>query len=129
MVTQLYGDKINTPPRPAHEREAPPPQLLPTVEMRAAEPIKAPESLPPPRPAYPTPAPTPWLGRKPNALQAMVLGMLAAGAVFGGLALCGVALVWSHALSAVACVGLLLLGGYLLSAGIAYVVGASPQTA
>ena len=122
MVTQLYGDKINTPPGDDGPTDVddPSPQLLPTVEMRAADPLNGTE---------PTPLPTPWVARQPSGFHALALGVMFASAVFAGLAIFSFALVWGYALSGFAYLALLVLGGYLTSVGMAYVLTAKPDTA
>jgi hypothetical protein len=80
-------------------------------------------SMPPMRPIYPTP--NPWLqheARKPIALDSMMFGVAAAAAVLAGLATFAIAMVWAHSMSAGVRLTLMVIGGYLIAAGLAYVV-------
>jgi hypothetical protein len=85
------------------------------------------------RPNYPTPTPTPWRQRghveqrQPFALRGMMIGMIAAAGLFAGLALFSVALVWGDAMTQFARLALMILGGYLIAAGVAYVAAANPE--
>ncbi len=124
-TTLLYGEK---PAADIHARTqadddatadtlvTPPVRLLPTIELRAAH---VPETLPQPRPMYPTTSP--WRQPRSLALITLALGVAAAGAVFAGLAILAISMAWSHQITLLAQLGLMALGGYLVSAGVAYV--------
>jgi hypothetical protein len=88
---------------------------------------RMPTPTPPPmRPTYPTPSP--WV--QPSfALRGLVLGLVAAAVLFAGLAIFGIALAWSYALTTVAKLALMILGGYLIGAGVAYIVSVEPRAA
>lgn len=73
---------------------------------------------PPMGPIYP--APSPWA--KPPELRSLLLGLLAAGLLFAGLSLVGVAFAWSSTMTTLAQVALIIVGGYLIALGVAYVV-------
>jgi hypothetical protein len=115
-------------------REPPPPTsaaapsgVAPTAPEPPPSPGPAP-TLPPMRPIYPTPSPWGPRAPHPHAFRSLVLGLLAAAALFGGLTLFGIALAWSHAMTRFAHVALMVIGGYLVAAGVAYVVSRNPET-
>lgn len=146
MATLLYGDKPGCDVEPGNRADtadlalpapAPPyplsPSFVPPITPRVGtQPLAvAPVAVPvaPMRPPYPTPNPEPWLGhRVASLLPAVMLGVVAAAAVFAGLAVFGVALAWSSAMTLFAQVVLMVIGGYLISVGVAYVVAANAQT-
>jgi hypothetical protein len=66
---------------------------------------------------------------RPFALRGLMLGMAAAAAVFAGLALCSAAAVWGSAMTPFARICLMVVGGYLLAGGVAYVAAAHPEAA
>lgn len=142
MATLLYGDKPGCDveagnradaadlalPAPAPPFPLSPSFLPPTPPRVRTQPLAA--AATPMRPPYPTPNPEPWLGhRVASLLPAVMLGVVAAAAVFAGLAVFGVALAWSSAMTLLAQVVLMVIGGYLISVGVAYVVSARAQTA
>lgn len=104
--------------------------VAPSSMRNAAEsaPVAAtpPVSLVPPmRPTYPTPSP--WA--RPFALRGLVVGLIAAAVLFAGLAIFGIALAWSYSMTTFAQVALMVLGGYLISAGVAYIASVDTKAA
>ncbi|MDB4937618.1 MAG: hypothetical protein JWP87_4590 [Labilithrix sp.] len=115
MTTLLYGDKPGSDVEPGNRVDS------------STDPSDSP---PPPssvRPTYPTP--TPWHHRQPLAFRAIMIGLAAVAAVLVGLSMFSIALVWSNAMTQLAQVALMVAGGYLIAAGIAYVASAKPETA
>jgi len=125
MTTLLYGEKpcsdVEAGNRADLADAGPSPQ--PDVGVVAAVDVS---NLPPMRPKAPTPQP--WI-RPPFALRALMLGVAAAAAVFAGLALFGVAIAWSYAMTLFVQLTLMILGGLFVAAGVAYVASAHPETA
>ena len=127
MTTLLYGEQPEADVAPGNRADAENdpgasgthPRLLPTVELRAAEPVAH------PAPTYPEPSS--WLAPKPVALPSLMLGLAAIAAVFGGLALLAVMLAGSMA--PFARIGLGALAGYFLAMGIAIILSVQPQRA
>jgi hypothetical protein len=124
MTTLLYGEKPGTDVEVGNRVDTGPTSASSGIVPKAT----------PMRPNYPTPTPTPWLQRgrgveqrQPFALRGMMIGMMAAAGLFAGLALFSVALVWGYAMSQFAQLALMILGGYLIAAGVAYVAAANPE--
>jgi hypothetical protein len=118
MATVLYGEKPNADVEAGNRVDT----------FAAAGP--APErALAPEVSATPTvPSPPPVSPMSPPALRGLVLGLAAAGAVFAGLSLAGIALAWSNAMTSSAQLALLLVGGALVAAGVAYIASARPAS-
>ena len=113
MMTLLYGETPGSDVEPGNRVDSASSGIV--------------SKVPPLRPIDPTP--TPWARprrARPLALRGMMIGMAAVAAVFAGLALFSVALVWGVAMSQLAQISLMVIGGYLLAAGAAY-VAASPD--
>jgi len=144
MTTLLYGEKPGCDVAPGNRADtadaavpapAPPfltsPSFAPPPRSTTTQPLAA----TPVRPLYPTPHPDPWLARraaasfaeKNVALPAIMFGIAAAAAVFAGLAVVAVALAWSHSMTLLAQVALMVVGGYLISVGVGYVVSESAE--
>lgn len=128
MATLLYGEKPNTDVEAGNRADTadtvaqpaapyPPSPSFVSPSSRAGVASTVPD-LPPMRPMYPTPSP--W--GQPFALRGIVLGLVAAAVVFAGLSIFGIALAWSQAMTTFAHVGLMVLGGYLIGVGLAYIV-------
>jgi hypothetical protein len=115
MTTLLYGDKPGTDVEPGNRVDS-------STDVNAAPP--PPSSV---RPTYPTPSP--WVRRQPLAFRAIMIGLAAVAAVLAGLSMFSIALVWSYAMTQLAQVALMVIGGYLIAAGIAYVASARPEAA
>jgi len=95
----------------------------PTSAFAQDAPVSAPPVGPVHRPSYPTPSP--WGMPQPSVFSGLVMGLLAAAAMIGGLATVGVTLAWSSAIADVVEIGLMLVGGALLAVGIAYMSGSA----
>jgi hypothetical protein len=117
MTTLLYGDKPGCDVEPGNRVDS-------STDVCAVDAAPPPSSV---RPTYPTPMP--WHARRPLALRAMVIGLAAVAAVLAGLSMFSIALVWSYAMTQLAQVALMVAGGYLIAAGIAYVASANPEAA
>ncbi len=75
-------------------------------------------------PTLPMAAPLVAPGRRttlPVAIDGMVWALLAAAVIFAGLALVSVPVAYSQSMSAYAQAGLMILGGYFIAIGAAYV--------
>lgn len=127
MATLLYGetpnadveagnrvDTADTLPPLSPDLAASPELVLPNAD--AALPATVPV-MPPMRPKYPTPSP--WA--QTVSLRALVLALAAVAVLFAGLASFGIALVWSQAMTSFARIALMVIGGYLIAAGVAYI--------
>lgn len=66
---------------------------------------------------------------EPPSLRALMRGVVAAAVVFAGLALFGVALAWSYAMTLFLQLTLMVLGALFVTAGVAYVASAHPEAA
>lgn len=124
MTTLLYGEKPGTDVEVGSRVDVGPASASSGIVPK----------VPPMRPNYATPEPSPWLERRsvaqrqPFALRGLMLGIVAAAGVFAGLALFSVALVWGYAMTQFARLALMMLGGYLIAGGVAYVVAGNPET-
>jgi hypothetical protein len=133
MATVLYGDKPHADVEAGNRvdtAEAAPPGA--DADASASQAPLAPEAaLSPDATATPTvPSPPPVGPMSPTvapaALRGLVLGLAAAAAVFAGLSLGGIALAWSRAMAPVTQLTLMLVGGALVAAGVAYIVAVRP---
>lgn len=139
MATLLYGEKPNADIQAGNRADTvddipaaaplPPPALPPSSgfvspSANAALPTTVP-LVPPVGPN--SPSPSPWVRREPFALRGMVRGLAAAGVLFAGLTLFAIALAWASSLTTVARVSLMVLGGYLISLGVAWVITTGPE--
>jgi hypothetical protein len=124
MTTLLYGEKPGTDVEVGSRVDVGPSSASSGIVPK----------VPPMRPDYATPEPMPWVERRsgeprqPFALRGMMLGMIAAAGVFAGLALFSIALVWGYAMTPLAQLALMVIGGYLIAGGVAYVVAGNPET-
>lgn len=131
MATLLYGETPNTDVEAGNRADtidmvapAPPAPLAAPAPLVSGVPSTVP-ALPPMRPNYPTPSP--WVRREPLALRGLVLGLVAAAVLFSGLTIFGVALAWSYSMTTFARFALMVLGGYLIALGVAYIVSVNPE--
>ena len=114
MTTLLYGDK-------------------PEADVEAGNRVDltngGPQTSPPPMtPTHGEPATLQRTAvRGPFALRGLVLGLAAAATVLAGIAATLVAFVWSRSMAPGAQVALFVIGVFLLSGGIAYVVSNPTQ--
>ena len=113
MTTPLYGDTPGIDVEPGNRVDS-----ATSGVVRKVAPV---------RPPYPTP--TPWLRRQPLALRGLLAGIIAAAVVFAGLALFGVAVMWSSGMTALAQGILMMVGAVLTASGVAYVASARPELA
>jgi hypothetical protein len=126
MTTLLYGEKPEADIAPGNRADAEidpgdsgtHPRLLPTVELKAAEPVT--------RPTPTSPEPSPWVAAKPVAFPSLELGLAAVAAIFGGLAMLASTLAWP--MTSLARIGLAGLGGYCIAIGIAIIMSVPSQS-
>ena len=132
MTTLLYGELPEADVAPGNRADAEEsgahPRLLPTIELRAIT-VEAVEPPPLPPQEQPDPAPNPWGEPRLLALPAMMMGLAAAAAGMGGLAMWGIALAWSQSLTTLTQLGLSVVGGYLVAVTVATILAVEPQRA